>query len=551
MERHKKIELNAKSILFLKKTITANLRKKMNMTKKISDDVEAISDERSFRLHLFAEGIMVGIVSGIAISFFRWALEEAEDLRPIIYHHISSLGAPGIALHIAIVLTVAVVLWRIVSAEPMTSGSGIPQIKGILGGHMRMHWLRVMLLKIIGGVIAIGAGLSLGREGPSVQIGASCGQGVGETRGRTRTETRFLITAGAGAGLAAAFNAPLAGVIFCLEELTKSFSPLVLMATIASTATATAVTHVIFGMAPVFHFPWLPVMPLSHIFFLLPFGLFVGVLGQAFNKGLFISLDAYDKSPLRKWARPLLPLAVAAALGYVLPQTLGGGNRLVDTLVTGEFTITMLLILFITKYLLTMMSFGSGVPGGIFLPMLVLGALGGAVFAKLLYSTGIIPVEYAANFVVFGMAAFFASVVKSPVTGSILVMEMTGSFQHLGALIIVSMSAYLAADMMNGLPVYDALLERSLGIAKKIRQALSRHRAVVEFVIGENSPITGKKVSEVVWPRGSLLVSVKRGDDDLVPNGALTLSAGDFIYVLIEDRDIEAMNKNVEERYNE
>ncbi|MGN0940791.1 MAG: ClC family H(+)/Cl(-) exchange transporter [Selenomonadaceae bacterium] len=477
-------------------------------------------------------------------------LEKTDVIRPLVYEWIIAHGALGIAAHILLLLALAVALWQIVKTEPMTSGSGIPQIKGILLGYMSMNWLRVLVLKIIGGVLAIGAGMSLGREGPSVQIGASAGQGIGELTKRTRTETRLLITAGAGAGLAAAFNAPLAGVMFCLEELTKTFSPLVLMATVAATATATAVTHMVFGLTPVFHFDALPVMPIAYIVPLMLLGLFVGALGQTFNKGLFISLNLYQRSPLKSWQKPLVPLVAAAILGYVLPAVLGGGNKLVDTLVTTDFSVAWLIIIFVVKYLLTMVSFGSGVPGGIFLPMLVLGAVGGAIFAKALVFIGLIPADYAANFIVFGMAAYFASVVRSPITGSVLVMEMTGSFQHLMSLIAVSMAAYLAADLMRGMPVYDALLDRSLGIAKKIKAAVKRHRhlSVVEFIVGEGSDVDSHTVAEVKWPRGSLLVSVRRGDEELVPTGALALRAGDFLYVLIEDRDIAKLTAATEEK---
>ena len=315
-------------------------------------------------------------------------------------------------------------------------------------------------------------------------------------------------------------------------------------------ATATAVTHMVFGLTPVFHFDALPVMPIAYIVPLMLLGLFVGALGQTFNKGLFISLNLYQRSPLKSWQKPLVPLVAAAILGYVLPAVLGGGNKLVDTLVTTDFSVAWLIIIFVVKYLLTMVSFGSGVPGGIFLPMLVLGAVGGAIFAKALVFIGLIPADYAANFIVFGMAAYFASVVRSPITGSVLVMEMTGSFQHLMSLIAVSMAAYLAADLMRGMPVYDALLDRSLGIAKKIKAAVKRHRhlSVVEFIVGEGSDVDSHTVAEVKWPRGSLLVSVRRGDEELVPTGALALRAGDFLYVLIEDRDIAKLTAATAEK---
>ena len=123
----------------------------------------------------------------------------------------------------ALLLAAALLLWRLGIYEPQAGGSGIPQIKGVILGVLRLRWLRVLWVKLVGGIVGIGLGLSLGREGPSIQIGAVAAQGMSRLFGRTRMEERYLITAGASAGLAAAFNAPLAGVMFALEELHRNF----------------------------------------------------------------------------------------------------------------------------------------------------------------------------------------------------------------------------------------------------------------------------------------------------------------------------------------
>ena len=149
-----------------------------------------------------------------------------------------------------------------------------------------------------------------------------------------------------------------------------------------------------------------------------------------------------------------------------MPEILGGGNLLVDELVASDYALSLLVIIFLGKFLFTMLCFGSGVPGGIFLPMLVLGAAGGAIYGKLLIISGIMPENLLPTMIVFGMAAYFSSVVKSPVTGSILIMEMTGSFHHMLPLICVAMAAYMVADITGGRPVYDELLERSLKAQK-------------------------------------------------------------------------------------
>lgn len=441
-----------------------------NMNKKTDNLLELLVDKKRFSLRLLLEGLAVGLGAGISISVFRYLLAGSEILRPVIYHNLREALADGqwqwLALYILSFIIIAYLLKLIVAREPMCTGSGIPQIKGILQGDMSMRWFSVLWSKIIGGVLAIGAGMSLGREGPSVQIGACVGQGLSQTSRRTGFESRILMTAGAGAGLAAAFNAPLAGVIFGLEEMQKTISPALLLTGITASITAATVTEVVFGMSPVFSMGYLLPLPLNLFDVLVVAGIVIGLLGRLFNIALAYSLNTYSKLGLSGMKKPLVPLALAGILGFVLPEILGGGNLLVDSLVVTDYTIGFLCLLFLGKFLFTMICFGSGVPGGIFLPMLVLGAAGGAVLAKLLVLAGLLPAMYYADIIVFGMAAYFSSVVKSPVTGSILILEMTGSFQHMLALLVVSLTAYVISDLTGGRPVYDELLDRALGKSK-------------------------------------------------------------------------------------
>ena len=440
------------------------------MNKKTDNLLELLVDKKRFSLRLLLEGLAVGLGAGISISVFRYLLAGSEILRPVIYHNLREALADGqwqwLALYILSFIIIAYLLKLIVAREPMCTGSGIPQIKGILQGDMSMRWFSVLWSKIIGGVLAIGAGMSLGREGPSVQIGACVGQGLSQTSRRTRFESRILMTAGAGAGLAAAFNAPLAGVIFGLEEMQKTISPALLLTGITASITAATVTEVVFGMSPVFSMGYLLPLPLNLFDVLVVAGIVIGLLGRLFNITLAYSLNTYSRLGLSGMKKPLIPLTLAGILGFVLPEILGGGNLLVDSLVVTDYTIGFLCLLFVGKFLFTMICFGSGVPGGIFLPMLVLGAAGGAVLAKLLVLAGLLPAMYYADIIVFGMAAYFSSVVKSPVTGSILILEMTGSFQHMLALLVVSLTAYVISDLTGGRPVYDELLDRALGKSK-------------------------------------------------------------------------------------
>ncbi|MDY3296818.1 chloride channel protein, partial [Selenomonas sp.] len=284
------------------------------------------------KLRLFLEGNLIGVLTGFVIAAFRYLLVLSEEALPRLYAWLAAASPVWTTAWCAVLAAIGYVLYRIVRHEPMTSGSGIPQIEGILAGEMQMNWARVLAWKFIGAVLGIGAGLSLGREGPSVQLGACLGQGVGRMARRAPGEDRYLLTAGAGAGLAAAFNAPLAGVIFCLEELTKDFSPLVLMGAVAACVTATTVVQQFFGLAPVFHMGDVPVVETGSFFLLLVLlGLFVGFVSLAFNRSLTFSLDTFARVKLPAWSKPMVPLFVSLVMGFTLPQVLGGGSPLVDS----------------------------------------------------------------------------------------------------------------------------------------------------------------------------------------------------------------------------
>lgn len=514
-------------------------------TRNTSKFYYALTHWHDFRLKLFGEGILIGAITGVIIVLFRYLLEQAELLRSIIYDHLNAGSWLLTVLWFVGLLGIAYILNWIVKTEPMSAGSGIPQIKGIILGLMKMNWLRVVISKFTGGILAIGAGLSLGREGPSIQLGAALGQGMSRLFGRTRMEERYLLTSGASAGLAAAFNAPLAGVIFSLEELHKNFSPTVLMSTVAASLTATVVSQSFFGDNPVFDFSGLPIFPVRYYGLLIMLGIITGLLGIVFNRVLVKSLDFYGKQKLLSGMnKAAFPLVIAGIFGFVLPDILGGGNNLVADIASGKFNLTVLSVLLVAKFLFTMISYGSGVPGGIFLPMLVIGALTGGVFSEAIIQLGVMDSYYGTNIIVLAMAAYFAAIVKAPITGSILIMEMTGSFDHMLSLIVISMTAYLVVDIAKSKPIYEELLERSLTYCgKSPAHIVSQKRMLIEVVVCIGSKLDGKQVKNINWPLHCLVVSIKRGEIELVPKGDTRIITGDYLYVMVNADQIPKIHE--------
>ena len=444
-----------------------------------------LTNRRLLRVRLFFEGALVGIFTGAIVAALRYLLDEADIYRPIIFAHVDSLGK--IISAVFVMILIATILAKAIRFDAQVAGSGVPQIKGILQGRAQMiKPFRLLAVKFFATLLAIGAGMSLGRAGISVQFGATVGNFFSKViyannRHHEAIEGNFLLTAGAGAGLAAIFNAPLAGVIFCIEELRKRFSQEILIATITAAVVASFVVKIVFGVRPVFETitatplnmptvmttPTLEMVaalsatPLKFAALFILLGMICGVAGAIFYKALIISLDTYDRLKIFGAKRFLIPLLLAIPIGIKIPQVLGCGNVLVDEILVSHLTLSLLITLLAVKIFYTLICFGTNAPGGLFLPVLIIGALIGNVFARLGNSLHLFTADWTTLFIVFGMAAFFAAVVKAPVTGSILILELTGQFEHLVGLIVVSGAAFFISDLCGGEPIFSALLERS------------------------------------------------------------------------------------------
>ncbi|MGL4374132.1 MAG: ClC family H(+)/Cl(-) exchange transporter, partial [Turicibacter sp.] len=409
---------------------------------------------QTMKLRLAFQGILVGIISGFIVIIYRLILEKAEHFR-LAFEALQAKPLWLIILWFTALILTSLFVGKLMIKEPMICGSGIPQTEGVLANKLKMNWLRVLVYKFIGGTLCIGAGLSVGREGPSIQLGAAAGQGIGRLLKRSKMEEKYLITAGASAGLAAAFNAPLAGVMFALEEVHKHFSPLVLVSAMSASLTADFLSKHFFGLEPVFDFGLLEPIPLNHYGYIMILGIIVGVFGVFYNFMTVKTLELYSKLTfIKPKHRPLIPFILAGILLFVLPQVLGGGHGLVQGLIDGSFTLKFIILLLVAKFIFSMISFGSGVPGGIFFPLLVLGALTGSLFGNTITELFNVSPLFIQNFIILAMAGFFTAIVRAPITGAILITEMTGSFSHLLSLAVISLIAYTVAEFLRSEPIY-------------------------------------------------------------------------------------------------
>jgi len=302
----------------------------------------------------------------------------------------------------------------------------VQHIEAVLQGEQRSMRAVVLPVKFIGGVLVIGSGLALGREGLTVQMGATFGHWLAHQFRLQEGDIKVLIAAGA--GLAAAFNAPLAGAIFVFEELLRRFNVRVAVATLSACGAAQAVMHAMIGSHLVFSVPAIEIDLFPGYLLFCIFGGLIGLLGVIYSQSIIATLNAADR--MDSISVELRAAAVGAIVGlfaYFWPATVGGGEPLVQDALNGGYPAMTIAVVLVARFVLGPLFYAPGLPWGLFAPMLVIGAAAGALFGFAVATVlPAVTIPMAAH-VVVGMGALFVSVVGAPLTGIALVVEMTGA----------------------------------------------------------------------------------------------------------------------------
>jgi len=417
------------------------------------------SDNQGSLLVLALLAPIVGAGAGLIGAGFRISLQQADVLRNALISWAHGERFPGFVLvTIAGAAAVAIAAWLVRRFSPEASGSGIPHVEAVLRGELPRAPFHLIPIKFVGGLLAIGSGLALGREGPSVQMGASIGDLVGHLFRRNLLDRRVLLAAGAGAGLATAFNAPIAGAIFVLEELVQRFEPRIAIIALGVSSTAIAVARIFLGDAPDFHVEVLAYPHAGTRLLYFALGAIAGLFGIAYNRALLGTIAAANK--LERWPVVLRAALIGAAVGmlaWFVPALVGGGDTITQRTLSGVDAWALVPLIFLLRFTLGAVSYAARTPGGLFAPMLVLGAQLGLLFGilcRFLFpELQIEPVGFA----VVGMAAFFTGVVRAPLTGLVLVVEMTGNVHLLLPLLSACFAAMLVPTLLKNAPIYESL----------------------------------------------------------------------------------------------
>ncbi|TFH92617.1 H(+)/Cl(-) exchange transporter ClcA [Vibrio ouci] len=421
--------------------------------------------------------LLVGVLAGLVGTYFEIAVHFVSETRTDwLKNEIGGVVPLWLAAFIISATLAFIGYFLVHKFAPEAAGSGIPEIEGAMDGIRPVRWWRVIPVKFFGGMGALGSGMVLGREGPTVQMGGAIGRMVTDIFKVKDDDTRHsLLASGAAGGLAAAFNAPLAGIMFVVEEMRPQFrySLISIRAVIISAVSANIVFRYINGQNAVITMPQYQAPELETLWLFLLLGGLFGAFGVLFNNLVTLSQDLFVRLHKNDCKRYLITGSlIGGCFGIMLlylPEVTGGGIGLIPTITNGGYSAALLLLLFVARIVTTMICFGSGAPGGIFAPMLALGTLFGYAFGliaqSLMPELNITP----GMFAIAGMGALFAATVRAPITGILLVIEMTNNYYLILPLIITSLGAVIFAQLFGGQPIYSQLLHRTLK-NEKLRQ---------------------------------------------------------------------------------
>lgn len=444
-------------------------------------------------------GIIVGLIVGIIVGSFRFLIEKGFHMIQGVYQDQGYLVRNLFVL----VLFYILICWlsaKLTRSEKDIKGSGIPQVEAEL-------------------------------------IGAVGGKGIAKWLKSSPVEERSLIASGAAAGLAAAFNAPIAALLFVVEEVYHHFSRFFWVSTLAASIVANFVSLLMFGLTPVLDMPDnIPPMTLDQYWIYLVMGIFLGFSGFLYEKAVLNVGRVYDligqKIHLDRAYYPILAFILIIPVGIFLPQIIGGGNQLVLSLTEQNFSFQVLLAYFLIRFIWSMISYGSGLPGGIFLPILALGSLLGALVGVICVNLGLVSQEQFPIFVILGMSGYFGAISKAPLTAMILVTEMVGDIRNLMPLGLVTLVSYIIMDLLKGTPVYEAMLE------KMLPEEVSSEGEVTLIEIPVSDKIAGKQVHELNLPHNVLITTQVHNGKSQTVNGSTRMYLGDMIHLVIPKSEI-------------
>ncbi|QSO54796.1 chloride channel protein [Alicyclobacillus curvatus] len=452
---------------------------------------------------LLLYALVIGLVGGYGAVGFRRLIAVFKDLFfGIVKVHLSVLGKADVFLLPVVGLLIVSLIVK--QFAPEAKGHGVPEVMAAIAEHGSIIRPRVVIVKAIASALCIGSGGSVGREGPIVQIGSAFGSTFGQYLGLPERHLRLMVACGAGAGIAATFNAPIGGVMFATEVILGSFALQNFTAIVISSVVSAAVGRIYLGDHPSFPMPFYHVGHFSVYWMYVIIGLAAGVWGFLYIRVLYKIEDWFEDRKWPFWAKALFGGALVGLIGIWFPQVFGVGYTWVDQALTNHMALSLLLALLVLKLLATSITIAAGGSGGVFSPGLYQGSmLGGAIgvlMSILFPHSGISPGAMAA----MAMAGVFAGSAQAPVTSIMMLFEMTGDYNIILPLMITSVLAATVTSTLSKDNIYTLkLVRRGLDIARLRHPDRMKAVYVGEAVAKEHLTLRSNITIEQAWERFS------------------------------------------------
>jgi chloride channel protein, CIC family len=394
---------------------------------------------------MVAVAALVGLIGGFGAILFRWLVDLFQGLVIGSGEHTVELVEP-LPIWMKILLPVAggLIVGPLVHfGAREAKGHGVPEVMDAMTFKKGVIRPVVAAVKILASALTIAFGGSVGREGPIVQIGAAMGSTLGQWLRFSPQRLRTLIGCGAAAGIAATFNAPIAGVFFALEILMRDFAIRTFSPIIVASVVATAVSREFLGDTPAFPVPGFAIHGAQDLPLYILLGLLVGLVGVVYVRTLYASEEAFERLPVPEWIKPAIGGLGLGLLLVVFPQVYGVGYGSMVSILDGGMVWQLMALLVVVKLVAVNLTLGSGFSGGIFAPALFLGGMLGGAFGSLLQKVYPNFVEAVGAFAMVGMAAMVGAVTGGPLTAILILFEMTGEYHVILPLMLASIGAAL------------------------------------------------------------------------------------------------------------
>lgn len=447
--------------------------------------------------------VLIGVLAGYGAVLFKFILKYMQWL---FYQNSSDFleFSDTIPLWMKILMPTAggLVVGLVVSFfASEAKGHGVPEVIqaiALRGGRIRK---RVAAAKIFASAVTIGSGGSVGREGPMVQIGSSIGSSVGQLFHVPSAYMRTMVGCGAAAGIAATFNAPIAGVLFALEIIIGDFGVMQFSPVVLSSVTATTISRYYFGDFPHFSIPDYSMVSLWEFCFYPILGVVTGFVALAFTKFLYWGEDLFDGFPIPEWVKPAIGGALLGGVFAIFPQVFGVGYGAINQALNNSMELSVLFVLIFVKILASTITLGSGGSGGIFAPSLFMGAMTGGAFGLLLQFLFPGQVAPPGEYALVAMGGLVAGTTYAPITAILIIFEMSGTYSIILPLMLTCITATVMNSTIRRASIYTTkLLRRGIDIEAGRERHLLEHMLVKEVMTSEVVTIPqGMTLGQIIW----------------------------------------------------